>query len=469
MSLTSSRVAANHHQDKAATKTSCNTIIYKATATNVNDHNTILSTHSKHITKHLGGVSILDLKDDKNDDNVDLNDIISSLDRDDDITFAVPDGLLFATSSPAPSESQQQGQQPSSPEVLPDDPEFKFQWGFSRTGAPQAWQMLADAAGSNTHSQEESEKNNASSSYDSRKITVCVTDSGIDYTNPDMSPNLHPDIGYNALYIEDGLPPNQPMDNLGHGTHIAGVIGAVGNNSLGVAGLNWSNIDILSCRFLNSDGKGRISDAIICIDYCLEMGAQIVTNSWIGDTKNKGMKEAIAAAGSQGVLFVSAAGNDGRDLTADPAYPASYASKLPNMIVVGSVDYEDKLSTFSNYGADVVHLAAPGEWIISNAPGNTSTYFSGSSMSTPFVAGAAALLLGAVADDSDGDVGSSSSGGRGRPLLSPEQIKHILLETVSKSPHLEGKVMSGGILRIDNALKFVLDNKDALLAASQAG
>jgi subtilisin family serine protease len=456
---------------------------------NTNDHYTTTSTHSTSITKHLGGLSILHLNDNTKDDDgniIDLNDILSSLGRDGEIAFAVPDGLLFAASSSSSSlspatEPQQQGRQPSSthpsPEVLPDDPEFKFQWGFNRTGAPEAWQILADAADSNTPFQEESAKKNpsSSSSNGSNRITICVTDSGIDYTNPDLSPNLHPDIGYNALYIEDGLPPNQPMDDLGHGTHIAGVIGAVGNNSLGVAGLNWSNIDILSCRFLNSDGKGRISDAIICIDYCLEMGAEIITNSWIGNMENKAMKEAIAAAGKQGVLFVSAAGNDGRDLTADPAYPASYASKLPNMIVVASVDYQDKLSTFSNYGADVVHLAAPGEWIISNAPGNTTTYFSGTSMSTPFVAGAAALLLGAVTDDADDDIHndsdegiSSGSSHRRRPLLSPEQIKHILLETVSKSPDLEGKVMSGGILRIDEALKFVLDNKDALLAASQS-
>ena len=118
---------------------------------------------------------------------------------------------------------------------------------------------------------------------------------------------------------------------------------------------------LLACKFLNDEGFGYASDAINCIDYCISMKANIITNSWAGGEPNPALRDAIAHAAEKDILFVAAAGNQGDDLDVNATYPASYAPGLPNMVVVGSVGYDDKLSNFSNYG-QAVHLAAPGEW-----------------------------------------------------------------------------------------------------------
>lgn len=121
-------------------------------------------------------------------------------------------------------------------------------------------------------------------------------------------------------------------------------------------------VSLLSCKFINGDGFGYVSDAVACIDYCIDMGANIITNSWAGGEANPALREAIQAAADKDILFVAAAGNAALDLDLNSTYPASWAPELPNMLVVGSVGYSDKLSTFSNFGSSVVHLAAPGEW-----------------------------------------------------------------------------------------------------------
>ena len=326
------------------------------------------------------------------------------------------DDYVFA----ATSRGLLQRDSPQVEELIPTDPGFQFQWGMSRVGAPSAWKQIQET-------EQEGKKKG--------KVLVCITDSGIDYNHPDLKANVHPLIGYNVLAEGDDL---RPLDDLGHGTSIAGIAAAVGNNSVDIAGVSWEGIELLSCKFLNSQGVGRVSDAIVCIDYCLGLGADIITNSWSGAKENEAIKEAISIAGRRGVLFVSAAGNDGQNISETPTYPAAYSNELPNMIVVASMNIEDKLSEFSNYGVDTVDVAAPGEWILSTAPSNETKYYSGTSMAAPLIAATAAVLQ------------SQSSSEK---KLSPEKIKELILSSVEVLPSLEGKVGSGGVLRIDKALQ----------------
>jgi serine protease len=186
---------------------------------------------------------------------------------------------------------------------------------------------------------------------------VCVADSGTDITHPDLLGRLDSKVGYNAIDKN-----NNVSDGLKHGTHVAGIVAAIENNGKDVAGVGTDRVNILTCKFLNAQGYGFASDAVACIDYCLENGADIITNSWSGGEDNPALREAIQHSFDKDVLFVVAAGNTASDLDTEKAYPASYAGEFSNMLVVASTNYQDKLSNFSNYGADSVHLGAPGEW-----------------------------------------------------------------------------------------------------------
>ena len=229
---------------------------------------------------------------------------------------------------------------------VPNDPEYRFQWGLTRVGAPLAWDVFRQ--------NNNSTQNNVN---DKSFVTLCVIDSGIDVDHPDIVANLHPLIGYNAIEknsdVEDGLK---------HGTHVAGIIAAISSNEVDVSGIALKT-KILSCKFLYDQGYGYASDAVRCIDYCLVKGSDIITNSWSGDgDANAALEDAIKQAQDQDVLFVVAAGNVDADLDATPGYPASYAANYSNVLVVASTNYKDRLSNFSNYGANTVHLGGPGEW-----------------------------------------------------------------------------------------------------------
>lgn len=201
-------------------------------------------------------------------------------------------------------------------------------------------------------------------------------------------------------------------------------------------------VKVLSCKFLSDQGYGYTSSAIQCINYCLDNNVDVISNSWSGDDDNPALFEAIKRSRDQGVLFVIASGNTATNLNSDSSYPASYASQMQNIIVVASSDYNNKISNFSNYGSDVVHLAAPGEWILSTIPQSGTAYFSGTSMAAPFVAGAAALLLAA----------SNKS-------LGCLQIKDILVSSVQYIPDFGGKVSSSGLLDINKALHMLQSYK----------
>lgn len=187
---------------------------------------------------------------------------------------------------------------------------------------------------------------------------------------------------------------SSPFDDNGHGTHVSGIIGASGNNCLGVVGINW-NVQLLTCKFIDSTGSGQTSDAISCLDYVLQMkskGYNIVAtnNSWGGGEYSQALTDAIQAQQQAGILFIAAAGNEFSDNDVVPTYPAN--TVLPNVISVAATTRADALAVFSNTGRHTVHLGAPGQEILSTLPGSNYGVLSGTSMATPHVTGAVALL-----------------------------------------------------------------------------
>jgi len=184
------------------------------------------------------------------------------------------------------------------------------------------------------------------------------------------------------------------MDDNQHGTHVSGTIGAVGNNGIGVAGVNW-NVKLMACKFLNAGGSGSTDGAVSCLNYLAMMkdrGVNIVAtnNSWGGGGFSQALYDAIDAHRQRGILFMAAAGNSALDNDTASFYPANYY--LPNIIAVAATTSTDARASFSNFGRRTVHLGAPGDQILSTTPNNTYGTLSGTSMATPHVTGVAALL-----------------------------------------------------------------------------
>jgi len=315
----------------------------------------------------------------------------------------------------------------------PNDTSFNSLWGMHNTGqtggtydadidAPEAWDVTVGNHG----------------------IIVAVIDTGVDYTHPDLNDNMWTNPGEipgNGLdddsngfvddvhgydFVNDD---GDPMDDYYHGTHVAGTVGAEGSNGEGVAGVCW-DVSIMALKFLNASGYGSTVDAIASIEYATQMGAKVMSNSWGGGPYDQALKDAIDAAGALGITFVAAAGNDGQNNDSTPAYPSNFDSD--NLIAVISSDQNDAKSSFSNYGLNSTDLAAPGSRIYSCALGGGYRSLSGTSMATPHVAGACALLLSI------------------NPYLTASEIRQILIETVD--PSLPGSCVSGGRLNIARAV-----------------
>jgi subtilisin family serine protease len=317
----------------------------------------------------------------------------------------------------------------------PNDPLFSSLWGMHNTGqttggtpnvdidAPEAWEK----------------------SVGGDAVIVAVIDTGIDYTHEDLAANMwrNPgEIAGNGIdddgngYVDDVYGINaitgsgNPLDDHNHGTHVAGTIGAAGNNGVGVAGVCW-NVKLMALKFIGSNNIGYTEDAIQCIEYAVAHGARVLNNSWGGGPYEQPLKDAIDAADAAGVLFIAAAGNDYSNNNDDsPKYPASYASD--NIISVLSVTAHGEMSVFSNFGETSVDLAAPGSGILSCKRGGGYVSGSGTSMATPHVSGACALLW------------SINSG------YTYQQIKEVLLSTSDKT--LPGLCVAGGVMRLGTAV-----------------
>lgn len=284
--------------------------------------------------------------------------------------------------------------------ATPNDLLYPSLWGLNDASdndinAPEAWDIQTGSA----------------------DVVIGILDTGIDYNHSDLAANvwINPgEIAGNGIdddnngWVDDvyGIDPanndSDPYDDNGHGSHVAGTIGAETNNNTGVAGVNW-RAKMIACKFLASDGYGDLTDAVTCLDYFLTLkndaGVNLIAtnNSWGGGGFSQPIQDAIHQHGQADILFVAAAGNSGDDLETYPDYPAVYPEE--NILVVAAHDDAAELAWFSNYNEAFVDIAAPGVGILSTVPGNLYDTYDGTSMAAPHVTGAVALLAAQYPDE----------------------------------------------------------------------
>lgn len=325
-------------------------------------------------------------------------------------------------------------------QVIPSDPDFDELWGLYNTGqtggTADADTDTAEAWGRTTGSPD---------------VVVGVIDTGIDYWHPDLRANIWTNPGEipnNGIdddgngYVDDYYGwdfynnDSDPFDDVGHGTHVAGTIGAVGNNGQGLAGVNWT-VQLAALKFLGQWG-GPTAGAVEAVEYAVMMGFDVTNNSWGGGGFSETLERAIEVAGENDQLFVASAGNSGVSNDVLPHYPSSYG--LTNIISVAATDDNDDLASFSNYGSSSVDLAAPGVQIYSTVPNNSYDWYQGTSMAAPHVTGAVALLLAYNPIPTDPD-----------DPISPA-IKAAILDGVDPVASLDGLFVSGGRLNVLGAM-----------------
>ena len=281
-----------------------------------------------------------------------------------------------------------------------NDPNFNQQWGLKNTGLNSGNIFMPGKAGEDLNALKAWEI-----SKGSNEIKIAVIDTGVDYNHIDLRKNmLINDLELNGEegvdddgngYVDDvygydfANDDGDPMDGRGHGTHCAGVIGAA-HNEIGIAGV-MSDVKILSIKFLTDKGSGTTEGAIKSIDYAIKRGVNVMSNSWGGGPYNEALFDAIKAADEAGIVFVAAAGNSRRNNDTTNAYPANY--ELDNVISVGAMDGAGRKASFSNYGAEKVHVFAPGVNIYSTVQGDSYRKMSGTSMACPHVSGVVGLML----------------------------------------------------------------------------
>jgi subtilisin family serine protease len=321
----------------------------------------------------------------------------------------------------------------------PSDPMFEEQWSLDNhgtRGGKQGADISAVQAWEKTHG--------------SRKIVVAVLDTGVDYTHRDLVNNIWVRPASVAPYSDDELGEfddahgfdaadmdGDPMDDNGHGTHCAGIVGAEGDNNDGIAGVNWQ-VEIMPLKFLGANGSGTVKDAIECINYAIDrkkagVNLRIISASWGSTMYSRALEDAIRRAGEEGILFVAAAGNSSSDNDRRQHYPSGY--QLPNVVSVAALNRKDELASFSNWGVKSVHVAAPGAEILSTWPKDQYEEHSGTSMATPEVSGVAALMLATSPD------------------LTMKDLRARLLASIDKLPALDGKIATGGRINAAKAVK----------------
>jgi subtilisin family serine protease len=331
------------------------------------------------------------------------------------------------------------------PRIVPNDALFWYQWGFDNSGqtgsgtpgtpgadinAPEAWWVATgDPA-----------------------FVIGVVDTGIQYSHADLAANMWINIAEvpaNGIdddgngYIDDVRgwdfysQDNDPMDETGHGTHVAGTIGAGANNGIGVAGVMWE-CRLMPLRFLGPEGTGLISDAVLALEYATAKGVKVTNHRWGGAYRSQSLYDAIDASRSIGHIVVASAGNDGRNIDkfAWSRYPAAF--DLDNIISVAATDRFDAIAPFSNFGATAVDLGAPGVIILSSAlttlwgpgpcPFGIYTYYSGTSMAAPHVTGVVGLVYAQ------------------NPEWTYQQVRAQVINTARPVASLAGKTVSGGVV-----------------------
>ncbi len=315
------------------------------------------------------------------------------------------------------------------PMVNPNDPSFGLLWGLNNGNdadidAPEGWNSFTGDP----------------------NFAIAVIDTGVDYNHADLAANIWSntdEIAGNGIdddgngYVDDirGWDffnnDNNPADGGSHGTHCAGTVGAVGNNGIGVVGVNW-RCKIVPLRFLGPNG-GYTSDAVLAVQYCTNNNIKVSSNSWSGGGYSSSLFNAINASQSIGHVFICAAGNNSSNNDSVAVYPSSYTSS--NLISVASTTNTDGRSSFSNYGATSVDIGAPGSSIYSTIPGNSYGYKSGTSMATPHVAGVVGMVYAQ------------------NPTWTWSQVRNRVLSTARPISALSGRCVTGGVVNLAAALQ----------------
>lgn len=322
--------------------------------------------------------------------------------------------------------------------VTPDDTFFDAMWALFNEGQTLPNTNMSGTPGADIKAYLAWELTTGS-----EDVIVAILDSGIDYNHEDLNANLFTDEDGNfgidcspdTLSANNGECGFDPIDRDGHGTHVAGTIGASGNNNVGVTGVNW-NVWLLAVKVFNDNGTTSTNAIVKGLDYAVENGAVVSNHSYGGFGFSETEFEAFENARNQGHLTVAAAGNHGINNDNEThIYPASF--DLDNMISVAATTFDDELAGFSSYGVNSVHIAAPGVMIASTVPDNGYVYFSGTSMAVPHVAGVAALIKALHPDEDYTEI-------RDRILLRADQLES-----------LDGLIMGSRRL---NALTALLDD-----------
>jgi len=380
--------------------------------------------------RRSSGVQLIHL-----DKALSVEDAVRRAQEDPRVEYAEPDYFVYAM------------------ETVPDDPFFSQMWGLSKAGCPFC------SSGFETPNIDATRAWDLTTGSDD--VVAVVLDTGVDLQHEDLAANawVNPreiagngidDDGngfvddINGWNFRDG--DNKTFDasaELSHGTHVAGSIGAVGNNGRGVTGVAW-HVKIMSLKFLGgTQGKGSTSNAVKGIYYAIDMrnrgvNVRVINASWGGGSESQALRQAIVDANNAGILFVCAAGNDGSNIDDAPEFPAAYAADYPNAISVAAVAVGGDLASFSNIGHHSVSLAAPGVGIMSTLPTNSGGYgsLSGTSMSTPYVSGIAVLLW---SQD---------------PSLTPADVKQRIVDTSEPLPSLVSLVARSGRADAYAALRY---------------
>ena len=339
----------------------------------------------------LSGLQVVDPEP-----GVSVAEAIELLERSDDVLYAEPDAPRSATGRP-------------------NDSLFAQQWGLHNTG--QRVGGVPGRADADIDLQEGWDLGTGNTD-----VTVGVLDSGIDLDHPDLAQNIR--SGWD-LVDRDQL----ADDPNGHGTHVAGTIGAAGNNGRGVAGVAWRT-GLVPLRVLDAEGQGRVSDIVAAYAYAARTRLRIVNASFAGSSFSQAEYDAIRAIPD--TLVVTAAGNDGRDNDVTGTYPCN--NPLPNLICVAATDQHDGLAAGSSHGRRTVDLGAPGQNVMSTLTGGRYGLMSGTSMAAPHVAGTAALIWSRW------------------PRSSVAAVRAALLAGADPTPSLAGRTVTGGRLNALRAL-----------------
>ncbi len=339
--------------------------------------------------------------------------LLKRLRRHPDVAYAEPDYIHTASAT-----------------KVPNDPSYSLQYALvdgaadHDIDAPVAWGTRTSCA------------------------KVAVLDTGIDTDHPDLAENVYksddkPNNGKDDDkngYVDDTYGYNavenkgSGEDDNGHGSHVAGIVGARSNNGLGVAGTCWST-KLVAVKFMDSKGKGSTSNAIEGIEYAVKKGLKVINCSFGSSSKSSSLHDAVDYAQDHGALLVVAAGNDGKDIDKSPVYPASFTDS--NILAVAATTSTDTLASFSNFGDEAVDVAGPGENIYSTYLGGIYRLLSGTSMAAPYASGVAALLRKQESDATYGD------------------LRYAIRHKVDKPPALVDKVAYDGRLNAGGAMAAI--------------